>query len=43
MSDEVVIEYKTGVQLTRMTQAQLIAYAKQLQEALFDITEEPHE
>lgn len=43
MSDESIIEYKTVVELTRMTQSQLIAYTKQLQEALFELTEDENE
>lgn len=43
MSDESIIEYKSVVELTRMTQSQLIAYTKQLQEALFELHEESDE
>ena len=41
--DKFVIEFKTVVELTRMTQRQLIQYTQQLQEAIFGITEETDE
>lgn len=43
MSDEFVVEYKSVVELRRMTQPQLVAYTKQLQDALFHLDEEPNE
>lgn len=43
MSDQVVVEYKTTVQLKRMTQSQLVAYTKELQEALFGQIEDDNE
>ena len=43
MDGEFAIEYKSVVDLKRMTQPQLIAYVQQLQEALFEITEANNE
>ena len=43
MSNESEIEYKTVVELRRMTQPQLVRYTQQLQEALFGIQEETDE
>ena len=43
MSDEFVVEYKSVVELRRMTQPQLVAYTKQLQEALFGAIEDKDE
>lgn len=43
MADEFAIEYKSVVDLKRMTQPELIAYTQQLQEALFELTEDKNE
>lgn len=43
MSNESEIEYKTVIELRRMTQPQLVRYTQQLQEALFGAIEETDE
>ncbi len=43
MTDKFDVEYKTIVELRRMTQHQLVNYTRQLQEAIFGAIDESDE